>query len=395
MARTTRIQAETEITVDPIQAYRMFTNSTLLREWLADEALASPVEEGRLYLSWSDGYQTAGYFTKLTPGESIGFTWNGSDEKSPTKVKITLKPTDDGTLVRVRHSGFGDDKAGRRAAAAIKTAWESSLENLASVTSDGADLRITRRPMLGISPGEEITVDRANEFGIDHGIRLEGVVEGMGAQKAGLRAGDVLIGLGGLPIRNYADLRVAASARQAGDEVEVEFYRDGKPHTTPMELSGRLIPDLPGRADELAAMVGEMYRRFHDGLVSVLEGITEEEASQSRDGEWSVKENLAHLITDEIDSHSRLIEGVDGVERLYDGATGNSNMRMRVSAAVYPDTWAMVDSCRRAMAETVGLLSALPEDLRRSTFWRIAFGYSEGESHLVEHLDQIKAARNS
>lgn len=374
----------------------MFTNSTLIREWLADEALTSPVEDGRFYLCWSDGYQTAGHFTKLTPGKTIGFTWNGSDEKGATKVKVTLKPTDGGTSVRVRQSGFERDKAGRRAAAAIKNAWESSLENLGSVTSDGADLRITRRPMLGISPGQTITADLADEVGVDHGIRLEGVVEGMGAQKAGLRSGDILVGLGGLQIRNYADLAVAAAARTAGDEVEVEFYRDRQPHTAPMELSGRPIPDLPANSAQLAAMVGEMYRRFHDALVGVLEGITEEEAGSSHDGEWSIKENLAHLITDEVDSHSRLIEGVEGSERLYDGVRGtNSDMRMRVSAAVYPDTWAMVDSCRRAMAETVGLLSALPEDLRRSTFWRIAFGYSQSESHLVEHLDQIKAARNS
>ncbi|MGH9196545.1 MAG: SRPBCC family protein, partial [Acidimicrobiia bacterium] len=165
MARTTRIQVETEVATDPIQTYRMFTNSTLLREWLADEALASPVEEGRLYLSWSDGYQTAGRFTELEPGRSIGFIWNGTDEKGPTKVKVTLKPIAAGTLVRVRHSGFDDNKTGRRSAAALEAAWESSLENLASVTKDGSDLRITRRPMLGVYVEDEVTADRAAAFG--------------------------------------------------------------------------------------------------------------------------------------------------------------------------------------------------------------------------------------
>jgi uncharacterized protein YndB with AHSA1/START domain len=396
MARTTRIQVETEVATDPIQTYRMFTNSTLLREWLADEALASPVEEGRLYLSWSDGYQTAGRFTELEPGRSIGFIWNGTDEKGPTKVKVTLKPIAAGTLVRVRHSGFDDNKTGRRSAAALEAAWESSLENLASVTKDGSDLRITRRPMLGVYVEDEVTADRAAAFGIDHGVRLGGVVPGMGAEKAGLSSGDVVVGLGGLPVRNYAEMRVAASAHHAGDVVDVEFYRDKEPQKASMELSGRQIPELPGSAAGVAAMVGETFRRFHDGLVSALEGITEEEAAHSPgEGEWSVREILAHLIIGEVDSQSLIVEEIEGVERLYDGGLGNSHLRTRVSAASYPDTWAMVDALRRAMAETVALLAGMPEDLRRSTFWRIAFGYSDGESHLFEHLDQIKTARSS
>lgn len=396
MARNNRIQVEAEVAADPMEIYRMFTNSTLLREWLADDALARPIKDGRLYLSWSDGYQTAGRFSKLEPGQSIGFSWNGSDEKGPTDVKVSLKPTEKGTRVRVRHSGFDDSKSGRQSASALKKAWESSLENLASVTVDGADLRITRRPMLGVFVEEEIRSDRASEYGVDHGVRLSGVVDGMGAQRAGLGSGDVIVGLDGRPVRSFADLLVAASAHRAGDEVEVEFYRDGHPHTAPMELSGRQIPDLPDSGSGLAAMVGAMYRRFHDNLVSVLEGITEHEASHSPgDGEWSVREILAHLIAGEVDAQSLLIEQIEGVERLYDGSFGNSDLRMRVSASSYPDTWAMVDAYRRAMAETIGLLDSLPGDLRRSTFWRIAFGYSQGEDHLTEHLEQIKAARAS
>lgn len=396
MARNNRIQVEAEVAADPMEIYRMFTNSTLLREWLADDALARPIKDGRLYLSWSDGYQTAGRFTKLEPGRTIGFTWNASDEKGPTDVKVSLKPTEKGTRVRVRQSGFDDSKSGKKSASALKAAWESSLENLASVTEDGADLRITRRPMLGVLIEEEVTADRSAGHGVDHGLRLSGVVQGMGAENAGLSSKDVIVGLGGRPVRTFADLLAAVSAHRAGDQVEVQFYREGQPHSAPMELSGRRIPDLPDSGPGLAAMVGAMYRRFHDNLVSVLEGITEHEASHSPgDGEWSVREILAHLIAGEVDAQSLLIEQIDSVERLYDGGGRNSDLRMRVSASSYPDTWAMVDAYRRAMAETIGLLDALPQDLRRSTFWRIAFGYSDGESHLNEHLEQIKAARAS
>jgi hypothetical protein len=122
--------------------------------------------------------------------------------------------------------------------------------------------------------------------------------------------------------------------------------------------------------------------------------VSEEEASYKRDGAWSIKENLAHLIADEVDTSARLVEEVEAAERLYDTGFGNSDLRMRVVAASYPDTWAMVDSYRRAMAETVGLLGGLPADVRRSTFWRIAFELSLREDHLNEHLEAIQALRN-
>jgi uncharacterized protein YndB with AHSA1/START domain len=394
MARNNRIQAEIEVRADPSATYRMFTNSTLRREWLADEALARPIKDGRIYLAWSDGYQTAGKFRKLEPDRSIRFSWIGTDEKSPTDVKVTLRPIEKGTRVRVTQSGFEDSKSGRKSASDLKAAWESSLENLASVMQDGPDLRITRRPMLGVLLEDEIRSESAAQVGVDHGIRVSSTIEGMGAQKAGLTSGDVIVGLGGKTVRSFADLVVAVSTHRAGDEVEVEFYRNGQPHTASMELSGRQVPDLPDSGPGLAAFVGAIYRRFHDNLVATVEGSTEEEASQSpAESEWSVREILAHLITGEVDAHSQLIEQVEGLERLYDGGGGNSHLRMRISAASYPDTWAMIDAYKRAMAETVGLLDALPADLRRPAFWRIAFGYSDAESHLNEHLEQIKAAR--
>jgi uncharacterized protein YndB with AHSA1/START domain len=394
MSRATRIEVENHIATDPMQTYRMFTNSTALREWLADQALASAFEKGPIYLSWSDGYQAVGQFTRLRPGEEVGFTWSGYGDPGTTKVKVSLIPDNGGTLVRVRQSGFKDNKAGRNLARALSRAWESSLENLASVMSDGADLRITRRPMLGIFTGEEVTFEKAGELGVDHGVRLEGVVDGMGAQAAGLASGDVLVSLGGAPVRNYAGLVAAVSPHHAGDEVAVEFYRGGEKHSVAMRLSGRPIPDMPRNPADLAAFLGDLYRRFQETLNKSLEGVSEEEAGHKRDGSWSIKENLAHLLADEVDTHARLVELVERNERLYDGAGGNSDLRMRVSAGSFPDTWAMLDSYRRAMSETVGLIGGLADDLPRSTFWRISFDFSQREDHLNEHLEAIRALRN-
>ena len=74
---------------------------------------------------------------------------------------------------------------------------------------------------------------------ITEGIRLSGVVEGMGAQKAGLQADDVMVRIGKFETKDFGTLGYILGAYKAGDLVEVEFYRDAEKQTLQMKLSGR------------------------------------------------------------------------------------------------------------------------------------------------------------
>jgi len=60
------------------------------------------------------------------------------------------------------------------------------------------------------------------------GVRLSGVRPGSPAEKAGLRTGDTIVKLGGTNIRNLHDLLFALRSKRAGEEVEVEYLREGK-----------------------------------------------------------------------------------------------------------------------------------------------------------------------
>ncbi len=386
---TKRIVAEIEVQAAPADVYRMFTNSTALREWLADTALVSARPGGRMFLAWNDGYQTTGHFTSIDPPAEIVFTWQGTGEPE-TKVKVSLTPTDSGTAVRVRHSGFSDKKKARAAVKEMEAAWLGSLENLASVLDTGEDLRFTRRPMLGVFVDEEARSADGDLLG----VRLAGTVEGMGAAAAGLTGGDIITSLGGRAVRAFIDLGTAASAFRAGDVVDVGYLRGGAGAEVKMTLSGRDIGEVQMTADGLAAKVGSMYQRFSDALATTLEGLSDEEANRKpAEVEWSVKEVLAHLIDGEGDLHAQLVEIFDGVERFYDGGFGNSHWRTKVTADSYPDVWSMVDSYRQLMAQTVGLISSIPPEMarRRASFWRTSFPYNEGDSHFDEHIEQIKA----
>jgi putative serine protease PepD len=64
-----------------------------------------------------------------------------------------------------------------------------------------------------------------------------GVVAGGPAQKAGIKAGDVIIGFGGKAINNPDELIVAIRSKNVGDRVEVKFKRGSSTRTTTIVLA--------------------------------------------------------------------------------------------------------------------------------------------------------------
>jgi len=63
------------------------------------------------------------------------------------------------------------------------------------------------------------------------GLKLDGVRPGSPAERAGLRAGDIVVKLGKMPIKNVYDYTYALGEMRGGEEVEAVIRRDGKEMT--------------------------------------------------------------------------------------------------------------------------------------------------------------------
>ena len=185
--------------------------------------------------------------------KSISFTWFGRGEPHKTQVDVKFKKQKGGTLIRLAHRGIGKGQKWSEIAKTYEMEWLSGLDNLNSVVGIGPDLRITRRPMLGIIIGD-YNADIAAKLGIpvEYGTRLSDVVDGMGAQKAGLQNGDVIIAIDGQELTAGSTLTSILGSKHAGDIVEVTFYRGQDKMTTRMTLSGRPIPPIPSSSLELS-----------------------------------------------------------------------------------------------------------------------------------------------
>ena len=74
---------------------------------------------------------------------------------------------------------------------------------------------------------------------VERGVKLSGVTPGSPAEKAGVRAGDIVIGMGTLDVADLQGLTDALRAHKPGDTVALRLIRDGKPLTLEVTLGTR------------------------------------------------------------------------------------------------------------------------------------------------------------
>jgi len=71
------------------------------------------------------------------------------------------------------------------------------------------------------------------------GLKLETILPGSPAEKAGLKAGDVLVGIGDVEVRDMQSFGPLMNTHKPGDEVSVKVRRDGKYLDVPLTLGKR------------------------------------------------------------------------------------------------------------------------------------------------------------
>ena len=88
-----------------------------------------------------------------------------------------------------------------------------------------------KRGMLGVQLSNQFTPEIAQSLGLDtnRGAWVSEVVEGGAADKAGIKAGDVITSINGRAVANASELRNNIGLLRIGDKVDLGLLRDGKP----------------------------------------------------------------------------------------------------------------------------------------------------------------------
>ncbi len=161
------VTVERDVAAAPAEVYRAFTNESALQYWLCDSADVDARMGGRIYLWWDKGYYSSGVYTDLDRNKTVAFTWRGAGDPEATEVRVSLAPHgDNGTRVTLTHSGLGPGEEWAEAVFQDRRGWESAFENLESVLETGVDLRISRRPMVGLNGFGEVNDELIARLGL-------------------------------------------------------------------------------------------------------------------------------------------------------------------------------------------------------------------------------------
>lgn len=89
-----------------------------------------------------------------------------------------------------------------------------------------------RRGVLGVKV-QDVTAELAQAFALEQkrGVVVSQVIKGGAAEKAGIKAGDVVLAVDGKPVLRASDLRNRVGLSTAGEKVVIEVLRNGKKHT--------------------------------------------------------------------------------------------------------------------------------------------------------------------
>ncbi|MDH3441209.1 MAG: PDZ domain-containing protein [Gammaproteobacteria bacterium] len=126
-------------------------------------------------------------------------------------------------------------EAERRMAEAARQMAELSMRKLPRVERIEKIVRANRGPVLGV------TIGATDEAGPVEGVEILGVTPGGAAEEAGLRAGDVITSINDESLT--ADSADEATEKlldfmkgvEAGDELDIEFLRNGKSESVALE----------------------------------------------------------------------------------------------------------------------------------------------------------------
>ncbi len=174
-----------------------------------------------------------------------------------------------------------------------------------------------RRGTLGISV-QDLTADLAGAFGLEKGkgVLVAEVTEGSAADKAGLRAGDVIRTIATYPVRNAQEFHNYEGQFPVGDKLTLEIVRDQSEKTLKVRVEE--LKSLDG-AEVNARLAGVRFEELpqkarSSGIKGVLISRLEPDSQLARSGFRSgdIVTGCNRMTTHDLDEFAEVISAVRG-----------------------------------------------------------------------------------
>src|SRR5688572_23376006 len=139
-----------------------------------------------------------------------------------------------------------------------------------------------KRGMLGVRLSNEFTPSIAENLGLENarGALISEVTSGSPADKAGLKALDVITSINGREVANAGELRNAIGLLRIGEKVELSLIRYGKPRRVSAVIRQRNGADADGAAQIHPAFEGAALTNAANNAGVLIENVAEGSPAQ-------------------------------------------------------------------------------------------------------------------
>lgn len=170
-----------------------------------------------------------------------------------------------------------------------------------------------QRGILGVEGGE-LTGNASKELGIkdSEGFYINKVNKNSGAEKAGLKKGDIIKKLDNQKISTFSELSGFINTKRPNDKINVTFTRDGETKVVPVILTKNDIVNTDFKGLELENISASDKKNFRIDYGVKIKEVTNERLQPYKDElEGSVILNIDGEKAIDIETVSRIIESKD------------------------------------------------------------------------------------
>ncbi len=200
------------------------------------------------------------------------------------------------------------------------------------IVEDIMEFGNVQRGILGVEGGE-LNSKASKELGIPDvpGFYINKVTEKSGAERAGLRKGDIITKVDGRDISSYADLRGAINIKRPNDKVQVTLLRDGKQMVVPVTLTKSEFISTEFKGLELENIDAADKRKFGVSNGVRIKNVSNERLAQYADElEGAIILKIGNVPAVDVETVSQALSKVDDSQSVQLELLTASGQRVRL-----------------------------------------------------------------
>ena len=130
------LEKELFIKASPERVFRALTTKEDLERWFLVKAEIDLRPGGAIRFEWGPGQFEVGKVVVLEPPRRLSYTWEAL-EPSPTTITFELTAENDGTRLRLIHTGIGEGEDWDNYYNSVNGGWSAHLKDLTSWIETG------------------------------------------------------------------------------------------------------------------------------------------------------------------------------------------------------------------------------------------------------------------